>query len=142
MVHAQSAKWVNVTPPGAIVDNASYTTAEIDTAGFDYLEVIVALGATDIAMAALSLTESDTSGSGHAAISGATFASALPSDTDDNGLFAFMLPLQGRKRYIDVTATAGNGTLGTYACILARLSRAEQAPDTATERGLTGQVIL
>lgn len=139
-----NAKWVAVTPPGAIVDDASFTTTEIDTLGWDYLEIIVLLGATDIAMAALAVTESDSSGSGHANITGLVWGtssniagstSALPSATDDNKFQVAHIDLRGRKRYIDVTATAGNGAAGTYACIIGRLSRGEAMPITAAAMG-------
>lgn len=142
MISTQNCKFVNVTPPAAIVDNASYTTNEIDTLGYDYCTIICSLGATDIAMAALKVQESDTSGSGYADITGATFASALPSATDDNKMYAFYIPLQGRKRYLDLVATAGDGTTGTFMSAIAILSRAEQTPSSATARGLGGQVIL
>ena len=144
MIHAQNTKLVSITPPAAIVDNTSYTTAEVDTAGFDYAQVIVYLGATDIAMTALAVTESDVSGSGHAAVTGLVFGtsdniagstSALPSATDDNKFQVFDIDLRGRKRYLDVLATAGDGTAGTFATILCILSRAGDAPVTAAERG-------
>jgi len=144
MIHAQNTKLVSVTPPAAIVDNASYTTAEVDTLGWEYATFIVYLGATDIAMTALAITQSDTSGSGHANITGliwgtssniAGSTSTLPSATDDNGFFVAEVDLKGKKRYLDVTATAGNGTLGTYATILCILSRGKDYPVTAAERG-------
>ena len=144
MVPAQDCKWVSVTPPAAIVDNASYTTAEIDTAGFDYAEIVVYLGASDIAMTALAVTESDTSGSGHANVTGLIWgtsnnvdgsASELPSATDDNSFQVAQIDLRARKRYLDVTATAGNGTLGTFAVIFCRLSRAKISPSTSAETG-------
>jgi len=144
MVPAQNAKWLNLTPPAAIVDNASLTVTEIDTLGFDYCEVIVVLGATDIAMTALAVTESDTSGSGHANVTGLVFGtstnvagstSVLPTATDDNDIFKFEIDLRGRKRYLDLTATIGNGTAGTYAVVLARLSRKDIGIEGATEAG-------
>lgn len=144
MVPAQDAKWLNLTPPAAIVDNASLTVTEIDTLGFDYAEIIVVLGATDIAMTALAVTESDTSGSGHANVTGLIFGtsdntagstSVLPTATDDNDVFKFEIDLRARKRYLDVTATIGNGTAGTYAVVLARLSRSKTGVETATEAG-------
>jgi len=140
----QNVKYVSVTPPAAIVDNASYTTAEVDTAGFDYATIVVYLGATDIAMTALAVTESDTSGSGHANVTGLIWgtsnnidgsASVAPSATDDNTFQVAQIDLRGRKRYLDVTATAGNGTAGTYAAILCILSRADQTPVTMAEMG-------
>lgn len=142
MISLQDCKFVNVTSPAAITDNASYTTNEIDTVGYDYVTIIWQLGATDIAMTALKVQESDTSGSGFADITGATFAGSLPSATDDNKLYAFFIDMRGRKRYLDLVATAGDGVAGTFGSAIAILSRGEQAPSTATLRGLGGQVFV
>jgi hypothetical protein len=140
----QDYKIISVTPPAAKADDASFTTAEIDTRGFDRLAIIVYLGDTDIAMAALKVTESDTTGSGHTDITGLVYgtstgidgaASALPSATDDNKFFAFELDLRGRKRFIDVTATAGNGSTGTYAAIFALGFSREENLQSAANRG-------
>ncbi len=123
------------------------TTTEIDTVGFDYAEIYVVLGATDIAMTELKVTESDTSGSGHADISGLVYgtdndiegnASALPSDTDDNKLFKFEIDLRARKRYLDLSGTVGNGTTGTFVTAFAVLSKADEAPVTVAGRGMGG----
>jgi hypothetical protein len=124
------------------VDNASLTTASIDTAGYEYLEVFVYLGATDIAMTALKLQESDTDGSygdvtglvygTSAGISGTT--STLPSATDDNKCFKFEVDLRGRKRYFDLVATCGDGTAGTFVTAFALLSRGSDHPVSASER--------
>ena len=141
---AQNHKYVNVTPPAAIIDNASATTGVIDCLGYNYAQIIVSLGATDIAMTALKVQESDASGSGFADVTGLVFGtsadiagntSALPTATNDNDLFIFEVDLRGRKRYLDLVATFGDGTAGTFASVLAILSRAEDAPVTATERG-------
>lgn len=140
----QNVKFVTITPPGVIKDNASWTTAEIDTAGWDYMTIVAHLGATDIAMAALAVTESDTSGSGHANVTGLIWGtstnidgstSAAPSATDDNTFQVAEIDLRYRKRYIDVTATAGDGTAGTYLTIIAILSKADDGPVSISERG-------
>lgn len=140
-------KVLNITPPAAIIDNAAVTVTEIDTKGFDYAVILVNLGATDIAMTALAVTESDTSGSGHANVTGLVYGtstdiegstSSLPSATDDNGVFAFEIDLRGRKRYLDLSATVGDGTAGTFITIQAILCRAAEFPTTLTEKGLTG----
>lgn len=142
MFALQSAKVLNVTPPAAIVDNAAFTTATIDTKGFRSLTVYVSLGATDIAFTVLKLQESDDSGmSGAVDIAGTVFGGgggqpALPTATDDNKVYAFYVDLRGRKRYIDVNLTIGDGTVGGFASILAILERAEESPDTAAERGV------
>ena len=149
MIEALNQKVVIVTSPGAIVDNASPTTNEIDTLGYDHLRILTILGATDIAMAALKLTESDVSGSDHADISGANFATAsnsqgvvLPSANADDTVQAFNVNLLGRKRYIDVVATGGDGTTGAYITIIALLSRADEAPNNATERGVAQELFV
>lgn len=140
-------KVLNTTPPAAIIDDAAVTTAEIDTLGFDYAIVLVSLGATDIALTALSLQESDTSGSGHANVTGLVYGtstdidgntSSLPSATNDNGVFAFEVDLRGRKRYLDVAATVGNGTSGAFVTIQTLLFRAKELPTSISDKGLTG----
>ena len=142
MIAAQNQRFVSITPPQAIVNTGSWTTASIDTAGYDYLEVFVYLGATDIAMTVLKLQESDSDGSyvdvtglvygTSAGIAGTT--SALPSATADNTCFKFEVDLRGRKRWFDLVATTGTGSTGTYLTAFALLTRAKDTPVTATER--------
>lgn len=141
----QQTKVVNVTPPAAIVDAASFATTAIDTAGFGKLAIYFSLGATDIAMTALKLQESDDSGMSGAAdiagcVYGASGAPSLPSATDDNKVFGFFVNLAGRKRYIDVVATAGDGSTGTYGACVAVLYNGDPIND-ATERGLAANII-
>lgn len=144
MNELQKTKFLIVISPAAIKDNAAWTTNEIDTLGWDYLTIVFFTGATDIALAALKVQESDTSGSGFADVTGLIcgtsttidgVTSALMSATDDNKITVFEIDLRGRKRYIDLSATAGDGTSGTYAAAIAMLSRGKDAPVTATERG-------
>ncbi len=144
MVPAQNWKAVAVIQPVAIVDDASWTTVEIDTQGFRYCTVVFQLGANDIAVAVLKMQESDTSGSGMADITGLIYGtstnidgvtSVLPTATDDNKLWAFHIDMRGRKRYLDLVATNGDGTVGGFAAAVAFLTRAEQVPVTAAEAG-------
>lgn len=131
--------------PVAIVDDASWTTNEIDTLDYDYATIIFNLGATDIAMAALKVQESDTSGSGHADITGLDMdggatdidgnTAALPSATDDNSLIVFQIDLRGRKRYLDLVATGGNGSTGAFASAVCVLSKGAVAPESVSESG-------
>jgi hypothetical protein len=143
MIPAQNNKYLIVTSPAAIVDNASFTTNAIDTAGFDYLQVVVTLGATDIAMTALKLQTSDTDGS-YADLTGAVFgtsntiagtASTLPSATDDNKLFIIEVDLRGKKRFFDLVATMGDGSAGGFVAAVAILSKGEITPITAAGAG-------
>lgn len=144
MVPAQNVKFVSVTPPAAIVDDASYTTAAIDTLGYDYCTIVVQLGATDIAMVALKVQESDASGSGFADVSGLNFdgdadidsgVAALPAADDDNKFFVLEVDCRKRKRYLDLVATAGDGAAGTFMAAHAVLSRAEITPTNISDRG-------
>jgi hypothetical protein len=141
---AQDVKHVNVTPPGAINDNATFATAEVDTIGFDYLKYVVILGATDIAVATMKLTESDVTASGHADITGGNMLTdgTAPSATSDNGIFTFYVNLKGRKRFIDLTFVGGDGAAGTYACVLAELSQGQTTPSTAALRGNAGELFV
>jgi len=132
MNELQHARFKACIPPAAIIDDGSATTVEIDTLGASYLTVVVQLGATDIALTALSLTQSDSAGSGHAALSGATFDGgtdtkggtlALPSATDDDQVCVFQVDLRGKKRYFDIVATFGDGTAGGFVSATAILSK-------------------
>jgi len=144
MIPLQNMKLVNLTPPAAIIDDSAVTVAELDTKGYDYCTIVCILGATDVAMTALKVTESDTSGSGHADVTGLVVGtsdnidgdtSALPSADDDDSFQVFEIDLRGRKRYLDVSATVGDGSTGTYITIIAILSRAKLAPVSISERG-------
>ena len=151
MNQAQNLKVVNYCPPTAIKDNASFTTNAIDTAGFGKLAIYFTLGATDIAMTALKVQESNDSGmSGAEDITGLVYGtsanpetgttSALPTADDDNKVFAFFINLSGRKRYIDVVATAGDGSAGTFGSGVAFLYDGDGI-NTAAERGLAANLI-
>lgn len=142
-------KFVSITPPAAIIDNASATTAEVDTKGWDHAQIWVYLGATDIAMTALKVTESDASGSGHADITGAVFGtstdidgstSALPSASDDNKAFVVDIDMRGRKRYLDLTATCGDGSTGTYLAAWAILWNGDTCPVSKTGHNVGGML--
>lgn len=134
---SQMATYAVAISPAAILDNASATAAEIDTAGSAYCEIVLQLGATDIAMTALKVQECDTSGGSFADISGATFDGgtdtaggtlALPGATDDNQTCVFQINCDGRKRFLKVVATFGDGTAGGYIAGVARLSGKDLLP--------------
>jgi hypothetical protein len=140
-----------VTPPAAIVNNASLTCNVIDTQGYRFARVTVILGATDIALTALKVQESDVKASataltGGADITGAVFgtsnkddgtASTLPSATDDNKFFTIEIDLRGRKRYLLPVVTIGNGSTGGFATVFVELDRGENTPTTAAQKGVS-----
>jgi hypothetical protein len=145
-MNAAVGQWLPVIYPRAILNANSWTTVEIDTLGAAYLEVAVLLGATDIALTALKLGESDTTGGGgsYTDITGAVFGtstnsagstSSLPSATDDNKIFLFNIDLKGRKRFLSLTATIDSGSTGGFLAAMARLTRLETSPSTAARYG-------
>lgn len=136
-------KVVAVTNPVAINDNTAYTTNEVDTLGFRFVSFYIMFGAMDIAVAVLKLNEGDVSGSANTLVPGTDFSvspATLPSATDDNHIFAIHVDMKGRKRFLDLQFTAGDGAAGTFACAWAVLSRAEAAPASAAARGLTQEL--
>lgn len=130
--------------PGALVNNAAVTCTAIDTVGVKRVTFVVILGATDIALTALKLTESDDDSS-YSDVSGSVFgtatnidgtATSLPSSTDDNKVFVIDVAVNGlRKRYLKPAITVGNGTNGAYVTVLALKSQNENAPSTSTAYG-------
>ncbi len=144
MIRHQDQKTVVMTFPVAIVDDASFTTIEVDTKGWDYAQIFICVGFTDIAMAALAVTEADVTATSHANVTGLIFAtsnniagstSALPTSDDDNKLWRCDIDLRYRKRFLDLTMTAGNGSTGTFAVAWCVLSRGRTAPITAAQAG-------
>lgn len=138
-------KYVIVTSPRVINDNTAYTTNTVDSKGWRRLRFLIILGALDIAVATLKLTESNDSGmSGATDVPGEDFSvspATLPSATDDDKLFAIDVRCAGkRKRYFDLSFTAGDGAAGTYAAVVAILDEAEILPSTAADRGFAQQL--
>ena len=135
-------KILPVVRPQAIIDDASPVSVAIDSLGARYCIVKVELGATDIAVTALSVSESDTLTDANTlengvAITGLDFAGSLPSATDDNKIYLFMYPIAGRKRYQDVIFTYGNGSAGGFVSINAILFDNEVHNDNAASFGAT-----
>lgn len=144
MKESQTAKHAIAIAPAAIIDNASATATAIDTNGYDDVEIILALGATDIAMTALKVQESDDDSTytdiDDTVVGTATDldgnTSSLPSATDDDSVILFNIDMLGKKRYLKVVATFGDGTTGGYIAGTARLSRGETPTDAASAGAL------
>jgi hypothetical protein len=150
MIQALLTKKVNAIRPAAILDDASATASTIDCIGWNYCDITCMLGATDIAMTALKVQESDDD-STYADVTGLVYGtstndagstSTLPTATSDNGLFGFLVDLRGRKRYLKVVATFGNGAAGGYIAALATLSRGEQGAYSAATAGCAQRLIV
>jgi hypothetical protein len=137
MVEALNMKHLDAIAPVSL-NNASGTVIEIDTLGFNYAQFILSVGATAGNISVFKIQESDTSGSGFADITGAAPAS-LPGTSDDNKRYAVNVNCGGvRKRYMQVVLTEDN-TGAALVHVSAILSRANEAPNTAAERGFESE---
>lgn len=154
MIVAQTPKFVPLINAQLLVDDAyfagSHQHGSINTAadglGFHYASIYFQLGATDIAVAELSLYESDddstyTQITTPVTTNYATSPNTLPSATADGTCVAWFIDLRNRKRYIRVNAKGGNGSVGAYAYSFALLWNADETPSTVTKRGLAQQII-
>jgi len=147
MINFLDQKILGITPPAAIVNNASFTTAEVDSVQngvkYDWASVYVYLGATDVAVTSCKIQESDISGSGFVDITGANGPASLsPTATDDNKFFVFHIDMRKRKRYLDLVLTIGSGSTGGFVTAFAILSRSKEVPSTPTLRGANGGEVL
>jgi hypothetical protein len=146
MKQLQAIKTVYITKPGAIVDDAAFTTDTIDTKGFKSARIVVGLGALDIAVAVMKLQQSDASNMASATdVAGADFSVApltLPSATDDNKLYAIHVDLKGKKRFLDLSLTGGDGAAGTFAVAWVDLYDGEEYPNSAAERGFAQEAFV
>lgn len=140
MIDAQNAKYVAALPPVSVAGGASATTTEIDTLGFDYVELLIQSGLVGAnGVATIKVQESDVSGSGQTDVTGLSFTALV--DADDNKILGAFIDMRGRKRYLTLVITNG-ATNASLMSAIARLSRGKQVPATATARGLQEQKIV
>jgi len=121
----EGCKFGLLAPPELKDNGALAGITYIDTFGYGHLRVLIQTGVIDAATSAAPLLQHcDTTDGTYAAITNAALADAL-ADGEDDQLHAIDVDLTtgSTKRYIKCLMTAGNGTTGTYACILGILSR-------------------
>lgn len=144
----QDLKFVNVVSPSVGVDNGAFTTASIDTQGYDWCTIIVQIGNLPANMAALKVQESDDDGSSdaYADVDNCNASGGVDTDgntvalpaaaSDDDTIWVFEIDLRGRDRYLDLVATAGDGSgTETGLSAIAVLGRGKLSPTTASDRG-------
>lgn len=143
MIQAQAVKVAPLVIPVSL-NNATATSLIVDTQGFHYGDIVIQIGASAGELSALKLQEDDASDGNTATdITGAAFTGDdLPGTASDGDTLSIKLPLGGtRKRYLKLVATEDNTGAMLFSAT-ALLSRADEAPDTATKRGLAAEVIL
>jgi hypothetical protein len=142
MLQALTFKRKAVVVPAAIKNNASFTVIDIDAMSAGWVTFCVLLGALDIALTALKVQESDDD-STFTDVTGTDFSvspATLPAATDDNNLFGVQVNMLGRKRYLRLVATMGNGVAGGFLVAWAELHRNQGQPETAADRGFTQEL--
>ena len=143
MIHAQNDK-VLATLPTAAVGATATSTLTIDRLGYDHVSVsaIRASNASTVFASVLKVEESDDNSSYSnvtALVGGGTGGFSIPavSDTNNAAIVKMDIDARAKKRYLKVSMTPGaSATLG----IVAHLSKAEEAPVSASEAGVIGLV--
>lgn len=116
-------------PPQAVAEDTT-TTANLDTRGFDYATIIVAMSSetnTSAEGPTISLLTSDLT----VVSNGDTVATdQVAYDLTGAGQTTYHVDLRGKKRYLGLSVTAGSHATGDDITIsaVAILSRADEAP--------------
>lgn len=144
MIHSQNEKVV-ASVPTAAVGATSTATLTIDTLGYDSASIAVmrAGNASTVFANVLKVSEGDTTSSYSdvtALVGGGTGGFDIPaasSDTDTTNIVKIDVDCKAKGRYLKVTYTPGvSATVG----IVARLSRAEVSPASATDANVAALV--
>lgn len=138
MIHAQNTKIVSLITPGSVATNAT-ATATVNCVGWDYAEVVLHL-ATQTASNTDTLVRLDEAdGTSYTTSSDLALTTAAP-DTSNPQIYKWFVDLRARKKNLKINYTpSGAARVASATCTL---SRAEQAPTTATGRGATAQVVV
>lgn len=139
MIHAQDQKWVSLITPQSVATNAT-ASGTVSCAGFRHAQVVLHLATQTAANTDTAITLSEGDGTSFATHSDFSMTTAAP-DTSNAQVYVWLVNLKGsRKKNLKIAYTPG-GAARVAACHVV-LSRAEIAPDSATERGVTGQVVV
>tara|TARA_R110001583_G_scaffold65681_2_gene189614 strand:+ start:6859 stop:7320 length:462 start_codon:yes stop_codon:yes gene_type:complete len=151
MIPAQDVKLVQLLAPVS-QSAASAVSAELDTNGYNYATIIFMGGVMATGYSVMQITECDTSGGTFAAFSndngvfGLGETSQLNVDgtasADPDGTnavtYGFEIDVANRKRFLQVSYTAGGTCLSCMFAILSRASVADS--DVLATRGFTGLI--
>lgn len=144
MIHAQNDKVVALLPTAAVGATAT-STLTIDRLGYDHVSVsaVRASNASTVFASVLKVEESDDDSSYAnvtALVGGGSGGFAIPAVSNTNAAAVVKIDIDARakKRYLRVSMSPGaSATLA----IVARLSRAEEAPVSAADAGVIGRVV-
>lgn len=147
MIHSQNEKEVVLLSPAAVIGTDATATGRVDCRGFEYATISVLVNSTTGGTSpptVLKITEGDTT-TADDAITALTGGSGftIPNTTTaaPAGIVKFSIDLKKRKRYLKLSVTPAIAG-GQLIVATARLSRANVAPDTDAEQGVTEHVIV
>ncbi len=124
----QDQKFVAVTRPASVAAGAVSTT-QVDTLGYDVIEYWIYMGtASGLDMSVCQVTHSDSDGSNHSNVSGASIADQTTASAK-----TFMVRVHkggAGKRYFDLTLTTGSAT--AVLAVFALLKKAREHPPSST----------
>jgi len=140
MLDLQAVKFATVLSPISVAGGATAVTNDIDTKGFRAAALLIQAGLVPATgVATLKWQESDILAGPYTDISGATHTALV--DANDNVNVVTFLNLKGRKRFLRCLLVNG-ATNPTLLAATALLYRAEESPDTLTERALLEQLFV
>lgn len=151
MIHADNTKTVVSLLETGVVTNAT-TNTTIDTQGYEYADIVVAVEPADATNSDYKLTSlvfydaPTTDVSNQTAIDGLTgttnstatssqFVLPTNNDTSTPQTIRALIDLTDKERYIHVTLQGSSTAMNTVA-VMANLSRAKEAPTTAANKGV------
>ena len=137
MIHAQNSKIVSLIAPQSVATNAT-ATATVSLVNWNYAEVVLHLATQTAANADTTMTITESDGTTYVTNADLTMTTVAP-DTSSAQIYKWFIDCRKRKKNLKITYSS----VGTarIASATITLSRGEQAPDTASERGVTAQVI-
>ncbi len=137
MIHGQNTKVVSLITPGSVATNAT-SSATVSCTGFRYAEVQLHLATQTAGNTDTLVRVSESDGTTYATHADLAITTVAP-DTSNAQIYKWFLDLRKRKKNLKIEYTpSGTARIASATCTL---SRAEQAPDTAAERGVTAQVV-
>lgn len=117
-------KFVNMLSP--LLRDNQVISAVFDRDGSDakFLYIVLMVGATDIATTGVKIQDSANNSDWNDLYTGTSLTA-----TDDNKLSIFQVSLEGKERYVRLTATNADGTLGANMAVLGILTDVTTSTD-------------
>lgn len=137
MIHSQNTKVVSLITPQSVATNAT-ASATVNCVGFRYAEVQLHLATQTAGNTDTLVRVSESDGTTYATHADLALTTVAP-DTSSAQIYKWLVDLRKRKKNLKIEYTP-SGT-ARIASAVVTLSKAEQAPTSASLRGVTAQVV-